>query len=70
MIGANDGVTLHIVSKTIDQVDPNNADLTVDGSCKFTMDPDRKLPAYDISVKGKCGTQVQQNFKGVCFFDI
>ncbi|MGZ3722681.1 MAG: hypothetical protein ACXVA9_07125 [Bdellovibrionales bacterium] len=70
MTSANNEVTIEVVRKSVDNVDPANSTFTVGGKdCKFTMDPDEKFPAYRVSVSGKCGTAVQQNFKGICFFD-
>src|SRR4051812_4772650 len=70
MTGANDGITIEIVSKSQSQMDPANKFLDAGQNCKFSMEPDAQYPAYRISVLGKCGTKIQQNFKGICFFDL
>jgi len=69
MTGANDAITMQILALSLDSVDPKNAFLTADSTCKFSMLPDAKYPAYRVSVQGKCGTSVNWNFKGMCFYD-
>jgi hypothetical protein len=70
MTGANDGVSLQILKKSRDAVDPRTSSLVVGADCKFSMVPDEHFPAYRVSVSGKCGTSQEQNFKGMCFFDL
>jgi hypothetical protein len=69
MTSANHAIDIEIVSKSQSDVDPAGKFLSVDKDCKFTMEPAAGYPAYRVSVLGKCGTKIGQNFKGVCFFN-
>lgn len=68
-ISSEGDTSIQITSKSMEKVDPANANLLVTGKdCVFDMVPDTEFPAYRVSASGMCGTKVQQNLKGMCFF--
>ncbi|WP_413289210.1 hypothetical protein [Bdellovibrio sp. HCB337] len=70
LVSAQDETTVQIVSKSRESVDPANSTLVVEsGHCTFDMIPDSEFPAYRISISGTCGTKMNHNYKGICFFE-
>ena len=59
-----------ILSRSESSVDPKNSALNLDSKdCTCTSLPSKEHSAYNVTIKGTCGTKVDQDITGICFFN-